>query len=202
MEVSGQLHTRPGRFTPREWAPGTHWIGSLVGPRAVLDAVVKRKIPSPLWESNPRTPIVQPVRQSSSYHRMKCIFLDKFWQSAVIFFPFIVGCETWFFRGVTTQKTPIWILFFFFSNMGMTLRAPCHVKRFLITGSSCCIFTSLKGWNSKGSSVYFNIPVAGLTLSWNVHPKLCGRDEPEHVTLWGSDEWGRFEQLPHVPPAT
>jgi hypothetical protein len=30
-----------------------------VGPRAVLDAVVKRKIPSPRPESNPRTPLVQ-----------------------------------------------------------------------------------------------------------------------------------------------
>jgi hypothetical protein len=39
--------SRPGRFTPRERAPGTHWIGGWVGPRAVLDAVVKRKIPSP-----------------------------------------------------------------------------------------------------------------------------------------------------------
>jgi hypothetical protein len=34
-----------------------------VGPIAVLDAVVKRKIPSPRQESNPRTPIVQPVAQ-------------------------------------------------------------------------------------------------------------------------------------------
>jgi len=32
-----------------------------VGPRAVLDLVVKGKIPSPRWESNPRTPIVQHV---------------------------------------------------------------------------------------------------------------------------------------------
>jgi hypothetical protein len=32
-----------------------------VGPRAILDAVVKRKIPSPYRELNPRTPIVQPV---------------------------------------------------------------------------------------------------------------------------------------------
>jgi hypothetical protein len=31
-----------------------------VGPRAVLDAMVKRKFPSPRRESNPRTPIVQP----------------------------------------------------------------------------------------------------------------------------------------------
>jgi hypothetical protein len=34
-----------------------------VGPRAVLDAVVQRKNPSPRQESNPRTPIVQPVDQ-------------------------------------------------------------------------------------------------------------------------------------------
>jgi hypothetical protein len=34
-----------------------------VGPRAVLDAVVKRKIPSPRRESNPRIQIVQPVAQ-------------------------------------------------------------------------------------------------------------------------------------------
>jgi hypothetical protein len=32
-----------------------------VSPRNVLDAVVKRKIPSPRRESNPRTPIVQTV---------------------------------------------------------------------------------------------------------------------------------------------
>jgi hypothetical protein len=55
--------SRPGRFTPRERAPGTHWIGGWVGPRAVLDAVVKRKIPSPNRESNPRTPVIQPVAQ-------------------------------------------------------------------------------------------------------------------------------------------
>jgi len=30
-------HLRPGRFTPRERAPITHWIGGWVGPRAVLD---------------------------------------------------------------------------------------------------------------------------------------------------------------------
>jgi hypothetical protein len=32
-----------------------------VGPRAVLDAVVKRNIPSPFRESNPRTLIVQTI---------------------------------------------------------------------------------------------------------------------------------------------
>jgi hypothetical protein len=55
--------SRTGRFTPRERAPGAHSIGGWVGPRAVLDAVVKRKIPGPRRESNPITPIVQPVAQ-------------------------------------------------------------------------------------------------------------------------------------------
>jgi hypothetical protein len=61
------LASRPGCFTPRERAPGTHWIGSWVGPRAVLDTVVKRRIPSPRRESNPRTPIVQPVAQGYTH---------------------------------------------------------------------------------------------------------------------------------------
>jgi hypothetical protein len=34
-----------------------------MGPEAVLDAVVKRKIPSPHRESNPTTPIVYLVAQ-------------------------------------------------------------------------------------------------------------------------------------------
>jgi hypothetical protein len=41
--------SRPYRFTPTERAPGTHWY-----PRAGLDAVVKRKIPSPCQDSNAR----------------------------------------------------------------------------------------------------------------------------------------------------
>jgi hypothetical protein len=45
MEVSGQFHA-PGSFTQRGRAPITHSIRSWEGPRAVLDTVVKRKIPS------------------------------------------------------------------------------------------------------------------------------------------------------------
>jgi hypothetical protein len=55
--------SRPGRFIPTERVPGTPWLGGWVGPRAVLDAVVKRKIPIPRRESNPRTPIIQPAAQ-------------------------------------------------------------------------------------------------------------------------------------------
>jgi hypothetical protein len=62
MEVSGQLHA-PAALPPGKEAPSTPWTGGWVGPRAVLDVVVKRKIPSPRRKSNPRTPIVQPVDQ-------------------------------------------------------------------------------------------------------------------------------------------
>jgi hypothetical protein len=41
-------------FNPTERAPGTHWIGGWVGPRAGLDTVAKQKIPSPCRDSNPQ----------------------------------------------------------------------------------------------------------------------------------------------------
>jgi hypothetical protein len=53
MGMSGQLHT------PAALLPGTHWIG------AVLEAVVKWKIPSPHRESNPRTLFVQALSNTS-----------------------------------------------------------------------------------------------------------------------------------------
>jgi hypothetical protein len=35
--------SRPGRFTPGERAPGTHWIGGWVDPRASMEDLEKRK---------------------------------------------------------------------------------------------------------------------------------------------------------------
>jgi hypothetical protein len=54
MEVSGQLHA-PGALPPGERAPGSHWIGGWIGPRAGLDAVEKRKSLH-CRESNPGRP--------------------------------------------------------------------------------------------------------------------------------------------------
>jgi hypothetical protein len=51
--------SRLGRFTSRVRATGTHWIGGWVGPRDGLEAVVKRKIPSPGRDSNSDHPIFQ-----------------------------------------------------------------------------------------------------------------------------------------------
>jgi hypothetical protein len=61
MEVSGQLHALAAL------PPGKK---PLVGPRAILDAVMKRKIPSPCQESNqnPDHPAHSPVLYQLSYH--------------------------------------------------------------------------------------------------------------------------------------
>jgi hypothetical protein len=45
----------PDRFTTRESTPVTLWIGGCVGHSFVLDTVVKRKIPNPCRDSNPRS---------------------------------------------------------------------------------------------------------------------------------------------------
>jgi hypothetical protein len=39
--------SRPGRFTPRERAPATHWIGGWVDLRAGLDDLEKIKLLTP-----------------------------------------------------------------------------------------------------------------------------------------------------------
>jgi len=43
----------PQPLHPQERAPGTHWIIVWVDPRAGMDTVVKRKIPSPCQVLNP-----------------------------------------------------------------------------------------------------------------------------------------------------
>jgi hypothetical protein len=39
LDVGEWSASHPGRFIPRETAPGTHWIGGSVGHRAGVDAV-------------------------------------------------------------------------------------------------------------------------------------------------------------------
>jgi hypothetical protein len=63
LDGSESSSSRPGRFTPMGRVPSTHWIGGQVGPRAVLDAVMKRKISSSPRKPNSRIPIIQPVAQ-------------------------------------------------------------------------------------------------------------------------------------------
>jgi hypothetical protein len=57
--------SRCGRFTPRERAPATHWIGSWADPRAGLDDVKKRKfLTLPGLELRP---LGRPARNQSLY---------------------------------------------------------------------------------------------------------------------------------------
>jgi hypothetical protein len=108
--------SRPGRFTPRERAPVTHWIGGWMGPRAVLDAVMKRKIPSPRRESNPRTPIVQPVAQRyTDWATTALTFKKKFEITAVELYEYLFSAIVWYYfflyGGIFWEKPikiPIW----------------------------------------------------------------------------------------------
>jgi hypothetical protein len=56
LNGGGWSASRPCRFTLGERTPGTHWIRGWVDPRAGLDAVAKRKTPSPRRKSNPDHP--------------------------------------------------------------------------------------------------------------------------------------------------
>jgi hypothetical protein len=97
----------PGRFTPRERAPGTHWMGGRVGLGAVLDAVVKRKIPSPRRESNPRTPIIQPVAQRYTDWAITALMFFKFEiEIAVV----ISSSPISKFQSLTASIQCIWVL--------------------------------------------------------------------------------------------
>jgi hypothetical protein len=60
--------SRPGRFIPRERAPGIYWIGGWMGPRAGLDAVVRRKIPNPRREPNSNSRARSQSLYRLSYH--------------------------------------------------------------------------------------------------------------------------------------
>jgi hypothetical protein len=64
--VGGEWSTsRPGCFTPEERAPGTHWIGGWVSPKASLNDVEKRKfLTLPGLELNPL--VVQPIASCST----------------------------------------------------------------------------------------------------------------------------------------
>jgi hypothetical protein len=48
----------PGRFTPGDTAPGTHWIGGWVHPKASLDVAEIKKMFTP---AGVRTPVIWPT---------------------------------------------------------------------------------------------------------------------------------------------
>jgi hypothetical protein len=63
--VGGEwLAPRPGRFTPGEGAPGTHWTGGWVGRRTSLDDLEKIKILDPTGTRTPTPPVAIPTTLS------------------------------------------------------------------------------------------------------------------------------------------
>jgi len=54
------VSSTPGRFTPWERAPDTYYTGGWEGPRASLDAAVKRKTPAPAGYVTPDNPDRKP----------------------------------------------------------------------------------------------------------------------------------------------
>jgi hypothetical protein len=68
LDTSKWSASLPGRFIPGERAPGTHWIGGWVGPRAGLDAAEKRKIPLPYRKWNPDRPDTAIPTELSGLH--------------------------------------------------------------------------------------------------------------------------------------
>jgi hypothetical protein len=66
----------PSHFTRRDRATGTHWIGGWISPRAGLDIVVKRQIPTPCWDSNP--PIIQSLVQHYTIE-LTCLLVWMWW---------------------------------------------------------------------------------------------------------------------------
>jgi hypothetical protein len=75
LDEGGWSVSRPGRFALREGAPGTHWIGGWVGLRAGLDAVVKKKFPTP---TGTRTPIIQPIAQRYTSELFRLLNVIKY----------------------------------------------------------------------------------------------------------------------------
>jgi hypothetical protein len=83
MEVSGQLHA-PAALHPGKESPSIRWIGGWVDPRAFLDAVMKRKIPSSRQETNPRTPVIQPPNLVAIPTELSRLFLDVYYGRIII----------------------------------------------------------------------------------------------------------------------
>jgi hypothetical protein len=87
--AGGEWSSRPGRFTPWERAPGTHWIGGRVNPRAVLEDVEKRKfLTLPRLELRP---LGRPVRGQSLYrlHYPGSYFLKIEMLNTIFWYSFI-----------------------------------------------------------------------------------------------------------------
>jgi hypothetical protein len=121
----------PGRFTPSETAPSTHWIGGWVGHRAVLDAVVKREISTPTGNGT-----LEPRLSSSQNSR----YTD--WAIVVLY-----GREIWYVN-VMEEKCDHFIA------MWWTESNKSRTEKNTYWGASPNIVTVIKEWDGQACSTY------------------------------------------------
>jgi hypothetical protein len=95
--------SRPDRFIPGEKAPGTHWIGGWVDPRAGLDDMEKRKFLT-LPGLEPRV-LYRPARSQSDYAipaRTSNVYLTY----SSYFFIILQRYSDRYFRAVSRPESP------------------------------------------------------------------------------------------------
>jgi hypothetical protein len=102
--------SRPGRFTPGERAPGTHWIGDCVGLRAGLDAMEKRKSLVPATNQTP-------TLQSEACHyidREPPVVLIKY-----VLFIYLLVSNSWIydFENLCASRNDCWAFISFCLNI-------------------------------------------------------------------------------------
>jgi hypothetical protein len=93
--------SRPGRFTPEERDPGTHWKGCWVVPRAGLDDVENRKLL--ILPGLELRPLGRPTRSQSLYrlrfpgsHSLSVRSI----QFSIQLHKYIEVCEKWYIRSL------------------------------------------------------------------------------------------------------
>jgi hypothetical protein len=106
-----------------------------VGPRTVLDTVVKRKIPSPRRESKPRTPILQPVAQRYTYWAITAVpYLIEIQLSTF-------GYETRMWMDRQADRISSWVHFMNFVQMNTNNRPQlksAKARPYIKTYLKCC----------------------------------------------------------------
>jgi hypothetical protein len=132
--------SRPNRFTPRERVTGIHWTGGWVGSRAVLETVVKRKFPSPRWESNPRASIIQSVAQRYTDWAITAPVLR------VLIFMFFV----WIWGSIPFWTEPAAPITVKFCDLFLIWK---EVKESKLRGYACRLITVVSQWEGSWHNV-------------------------------------------------
>jgi hypothetical protein len=139
--------TLPAALPFREWSPVIRCIGGWVGPRAGLDVVAKRKIPSPRRESNPDHRLVQSVTSPYTDWAIPAHFEPKIFHIKVKSLP--LACLT--FVSVTKCNWPSPCISTFSCYPWLNIRSSNSVVRRLRTIHNFVLISSLNilfKWNS------------------------------------------------------